>query len=234
MWLQAIWFVIALAVGSAMLPGAFSLEGWLLRDRMEQDQAAWKEGQGPVPPEFSYVMFPAGPDVGICLTPDGSRIATLDRAMINTQEELDSGDWIALRNRDMDSHWVKRAELAFDAPEPLRNRFVDDLLKQYDHGPGDSVVRPECEFDPQSNGEVKVTLRLERPQQEPLKCKYIATRQGARPVLMIRSDHRKQAVTDLPYFLGSCATALLSAMVATVGIYFALGKWWRRRHAARA
>lgn len=56
---------------------------------------AWTSSSGaPTPPDFLYAMFPTDSAVPLYDSPGDRPVATLNRAVVNSQREIDAGGWV--------------------------------------------------------------------------------------------------------------------------------------------
>jgi hypothetical protein len=120
----------------------------------------WTSTSGtPAPPEFRYAMFPASPAVAYYDRADGARVSRLDRAMLNTQDEL-TNPWISFeRSWDKETLWVRRTDLVFDAPSPSREQFIQAACNAYAAAHTNQFARASFHTKPIASG-VEVTLQL--------------------------------------------------------------------------
>ena len=175
---------------------------------------AWSADSGTKPPpEFLYLMYPATPSTPVFDHPDGHQCGTLTRALANSQNEINSGGWIAFRTPG-DPQWVRLSDLRFQPP-PASTFNYDLAYSDAQNGlnPSDaisaSVVRTQ---ESPTSSLVRFRRRLDDNHYG--EYLYRITNSGVQPVEMRRVFGPGEALNDAPRLI-------IAALVATLSVFFA-------------
>lgn len=150
---------------------------------------AWTASSGdPVPPAFKYAMFPVRDGVVLYDAPNGAPVGTLDRAVANSQAEIESGGWIRVVSSPSD-RWVPLTELAYLPPSGSRVDYFKSFAEVYHEQIEDGSGRAALAMTSRTSGSVRITLRLAQAQEDDLQLYvYEVSQGGATPVEMYTID----------------------------------------------
>lgn len=179
---------------------------------------AWTAaGSTPTPGRFLYAMFPVAPDVPLRDAPAGKVVGTLTRAVVNSQEEITAGGWVAVRDAGSTS-WVELSKLAYLPPPGASVDYFKAFEAAYvARDPGD-YRSASLTLEPGAKVTAKATLRLGQDDYWE-KYVYEISSGSARPVEMYLVFGPGQALS----WCGGIGTAGLS-----VGVYFILVRIFAR------
>lgn len=90
----------------------------------------WTSAIASTPDDFTYLMFPTSTNVPLCDAPSGAAVATLDRAVANTQKEVRTGGWLTVNSAN-GVRWVELSKLAFDTDAALRDTMLERFSIAY-------------------------------------------------------------------------------------------------------
>lgn len=149
----------------------------------------WTAASGEAVPEnFQYVMFPTHEDVRRHDAPDGARIGTLDRAVVNSQAEIEAGGWVRVLGAESDS-WVKLSELAYLPPSGANVDYFAAYAKVYREQIERGSGRATLEITGQAERNAIITLRLAQEQDDDAQKYVYEVSQGrATPIKMYTID----------------------------------------------
>ncbi len=121
---------------------------------------AWTAASGgPVPARFEYAMFPVNATVARYNAPDGAPVGVLDRAVVNSQHEIDAGGWIRVLSPAGDT-WVRLSDLAYLPPTGATVDYFAAFGAVYRAEMGDEYGRASLKLENTSPGTTTVTLHL--------------------------------------------------------------------------
>lgn len=182
----------------------------------------WTASSGqPVPPDFTYIMFPPQGGAPILDHAGGTSIGTLHRAMLNVQSELSlehipvkDGQVVGVVKMESLRHNVHSAEL---------HDFVAALVSEKQRGGGDNKwFGCYVELPPSDNGLVQ--LHVTGDDNHTI-YEYQMTKVTLTPVRIAR-DSPLASLDSLPRFLiGSCA----AIAIAFAGLAAVIVTWIIRR-----
>jgi hypothetical protein len=123
-------------------------------------EPAWTAASGePVPAKFEYAMFPINATVALHDAPDGTPVRVLDRAVVNSQREIDAGGWIRVLNPAGDT-WVRLSELAYLPPAGATVDYFAAFAAVYPAQIADEFGNASLKLESASMGTTLITLRL--------------------------------------------------------------------------
>ncbi len=123
-------------------------------------EPTWSASSGAaVPPDFAYAMFPVNAAVAWHSAPDGAAVGVLDRAVVNSQREIDAGGWIRVLNPAGDT-WVRLNDLAYLPPTGAKVDYFAAFAAVYPAQMPDGYGRASLKLESASPGTTIVTLHL--------------------------------------------------------------------------
>lgn len=177
----------------------------------------WKASAAePRHPDFVYLMFPKDGAVPVYSTPEGPQVGVLSRAVANSQDEVDAGGWIAVREPTGDV-WVRFADLRYVVPPARSMPLVDAYAKVWErkHRSGSvGIATHEAE-----NRVTSVTFRrgVDDGWEE---FQYdVAADGSARPSRILHMSAAGAGVNGAVQFIGASVGATVLSAVVAAGVW---------------
>lgn len=120
-------FILAVSAGIA----TSSIVDWM---QPSATTVRWDVTAGtPIPPRFRIAMYPKNAEVTLHTAPDGPVSGTLNRAVLNSWEEVQVGGWICVGVQGGDA-FVKAADLTFLPPADSSVDWIGNLQSAITRG----------------------------------------------------------------------------------------------------
>jgi hypothetical protein len=182
---------------------------------------SWSSASGdPVPPEFCYVMFPASTSVPMRDAPPSSPtskpIGTLQRAVVNSQEEIDAGGWVAVQSSSSVG-WVQIDDLIYLPPAASTTDLFGGFVAAYRALDSDPFCDASFDLSQTPGGPTIANLRL-RDDDHWQEYRYEITPAGPRPIEMYKVFGPALAMEDLGRVVIAAAAALGFLAVAITAV----------------
>ena len=139
-----VWTVVrvCLAVAAMFAVGiGAAIATYLIVDSAQPSAATvrWDATAGtPPPPRFRIAMYPKNANVTLHASPDGPVVGTLNRALLNSWQEVQTGGWIAAGVKGGDA-FVRASDLTFLPPSGTDIDWIGNLQ--------DAITRGEMRGD---------------------------------------------------------------------------------------
>lgn len=192
---------------------------------------SWVSASGkPTPRDFLYAMFPVDDAVPICDSSGGLQVATLARAMMNSQREIDAGGWVAVQSGE-ETRWVQLNRLSYlPAPDSSVDYFASFAAYVARHP--EEYRSASLELHPGVFGVTTAWLHLK--QDEHWQDFFYDISAGrATPREMYSVFGPGEALGDIGRFLTALVAAIVFRVLAGMGAFvLAMTKLVARRHQA--
>ncbi len=139
----------------------------------------------PIPADFLYAMFPLNNAVGLFDVPDGSPVDTLRRAVVNSQEEIEAGGWVKVRNPNKPG-WVRLGDLGCLPPPEASADYFGAFVSEYRSGPGNEFRSATIDIRTDSAGVTTAKLHLRIDDDHVEEFVYQILSGAAKPLEMYR------------------------------------------------
>lgn len=152
-------------------------------------EPAWTAASGePVPAKFLYAMFPVNATVAVHDAPDGTPMGVLDRAVVNSQREIDAGGWVRVLSPAGDT-WVRLSELTYVQPAGTTVDYFAAFAAVYPAQMADGYGKASMTLEIANTGIETVTLHLSQDQEDDRQTYiYELSQAGVKPVEMYVID----------------------------------------------
>lgn len=195
----------------------------------EKPRPSWIASSGePVPPDFCFAMFPIDNAVPLSSVPDGKPVATLTRAVVNTQEEVAAGGWVQVQDPNGPCV-VQLSKLAYLPPETPTTDYFTSFVAAYQAREPKDFRSASFTLQRDPSGITIATLHLKQEDQWQDYI-YEVTANRATPLEMYKVFGPGQALKDSLRLLTALAAGVVFiVLAASVLIY----REWRKRSERR-
>lgn len=179
---------------------------------------AWESASDlPPPSDFLYAMFPSDDTVPLCNGPGGEQVGVIQRAVTNSQQEIDTGGWVQVQDPS-GLRWVQLSKLDYMPPSDAKLDYFAAFVAAYKARALGEHRDARIEFHSDSKGvtAARLHLRQEDHWQEYI---YDVSSGRAMPREMYLVFGPGEALADVGRSAAALCSAAAFVMLVSVGSF---------------
>ncbi|MBS0198184.1 MAG: hypothetical protein JSR77_15630 [Planctomycetes bacterium] len=178
----------------------------------------WVSTSGlPPPSDFLYVMFPTDDTVPLCNGPGGAQVSVIQRALTNSQQEINTGGWVQVQD-PRGVRWVQLSRLDYTPPPNANLDYFAAFVAAYKARAPGELRDAKLEFHSDAKGvtTARLHVRQENHRQDYV---YDVSSGRATPREMYSVFGPGEALADAGRFAAALCSAAGFVMLVSVGSF---------------